>query len=175
MARRQNEGRRSHGGSMRIVDDLGVRASQGLIAFGTDLKVSLGNRGRIDVVHTRPGGVESLEPAVARTEPDRGSRRRGGRATLPAGPRTSSRSRTGQRHAVPVQLSSRRSSHDPGTRARRRRSTPPTRRRAGRRRRAAAGTPSRAWGGEHRNCSDGARVIAWTIEFLCGSGAGPEP
>lgn len=43
------EGRSSHGGSIRILDDLGVTASCGIVAFGTDMKVSLGNRGRADV------------------------------------------------------------------------------------------------------------------------------
>ncbi len=43
------EGRSSHEGSMRIIDDLGVKAACGIIAFGTDMKVSLGNRGRVDI------------------------------------------------------------------------------------------------------------------------------
>jgi acetylornithine deacetylase len=43
------EGRSSHGGSTRLLDDLGVTAVQGIVAFGTDLRVSLGNRGRVDV------------------------------------------------------------------------------------------------------------------------------
>ncbi len=44
------EGRSSHGGSTRLLDDLGVRAAHGVVSIGTDLKVSLGNRGRVDVV-----------------------------------------------------------------------------------------------------------------------------
>lgn len=43
------EGESSHGGSRRILDDLEVKAAHGLIAFGTDLRVSLGNRGRVDI------------------------------------------------------------------------------------------------------------------------------
>jgi succinyl-diaminopimelate desuccinylase len=43
------EGQSSHGGSRRVIDDLDVKASHGLVAFGTDLRVSLGNRGRVDV------------------------------------------------------------------------------------------------------------------------------
>jgi succinyl-diaminopimelate desuccinylase len=43
------EGRSSHGGSRRVIDDLEVKAAQGLVVFGTDLRVSLGNRGRVDV------------------------------------------------------------------------------------------------------------------------------
>lgn len=42
------EGRSSHGGSRRIIDDLGAQAAWGVIAIGTDLGVSLGNRGRVD-------------------------------------------------------------------------------------------------------------------------------
>lgn len=49
------EGRSSHEGSRRVITDLGLRAGQGIIAFGTDLRVSLGNRGRVDVVITVPG------------------------------------------------------------------------------------------------------------------------
>lgn len=44
------EGRSSHGGSSRILDHLEVRASQGVISIGTDLRISLGNRGRVDVL-----------------------------------------------------------------------------------------------------------------------------
>jgi succinyl-diaminopimelate desuccinylase len=61
------EGRSSHGGSARIIDDLGVRAAQGLIAFGTDLKVSLGNRGRVDVhVHVQGASSHSSQPWLGR-------------------------------------------------------------------------------------------------------------
>ena len=57
------EGKSSHGGSMRILDDLGVRAANGLVAFGTDLKVSLGNRGRVDVhVLVRGASSHSSQP-----------------------------------------------------------------------------------------------------------------
>jgi len=43
------EGKSSHAGSRRILDDLGVTAASGILAVGTDLRVSLGNRGRVDV------------------------------------------------------------------------------------------------------------------------------
>ncbi len=43
------EGKSSHGGSRRIIEELGVSTAFGILAFGTDLRVSLGNRGRIDV------------------------------------------------------------------------------------------------------------------------------
>ena len=43
------EGKSSHDGSRRILEGLGVSAAFGILAFGTDLRVSLGNRGRIDV------------------------------------------------------------------------------------------------------------------------------
>jgi acetylornithine deacetylase/succinyl-diaminopimelate desuccinylase-like protein len=43
------EGMSSHAGSRRVLDELGVRAAWGIVAFGTDLRVSLGNRGRVDV------------------------------------------------------------------------------------------------------------------------------
>jgi succinyl-diaminopimelate desuccinylase len=49
------EGRSSHGGSMRVIDDLGVNAACGIVAFGTDLRVSLGNRGRVDINVRVPG------------------------------------------------------------------------------------------------------------------------
>lgn len=44
------EGRSSHGGSSRILDELEVRASYGVVSIGTDLRISLGNRGRVDVL-----------------------------------------------------------------------------------------------------------------------------
>lgn len=57
------EGRSSHGGSSRIIDDLRVEASCGIIAFGTDMKVSLGNRGRVDVeVHVKGKACHSSQP-----------------------------------------------------------------------------------------------------------------
>jgi succinyl-diaminopimelate desuccinylase len=43
------EGRSSHGGSTRVIDDLAVSAACGIVAFGTDMRVSVGNRGRVDV------------------------------------------------------------------------------------------------------------------------------
>lgn len=49
------EGRSSHGGSQRIIDDLGIRARFGIVSISTDLNVSVGNRGRVDVRITVPG------------------------------------------------------------------------------------------------------------------------
>lgn len=49
------EGRSSHGGSRRIIDDLDVTAACGIVSIGTDLAVSLGNRGRVDVRVTVAG------------------------------------------------------------------------------------------------------------------------
>jgi len=49
------EGRSSHGGSHRVITDLGLPVAHGIIAFGTDLGVSLGNRGRVDLRVTVPG------------------------------------------------------------------------------------------------------------------------
>lgn len=49
------EGRSSHGGSMRLLDDLGLHAANGVVAFGTDLRISLGNRGRADILITIAG------------------------------------------------------------------------------------------------------------------------
>ena len=49
------EGKSSHDGSRRILDDLDVRAASGILAVGTDLRVSLGNRGRVDVKLTVEG------------------------------------------------------------------------------------------------------------------------
>jgi acetylornithine deacetylase len=49
------EGKSSHDGSRRILDDLGVTAASGILVTGTDLRVSLGNRGRVDVNLTVEG------------------------------------------------------------------------------------------------------------------------
>jgi len=49
------EGMSSHAGSRRVLDELGVRAAWGIVAFGTDLRVSLGNRGRVDIQVTVAG------------------------------------------------------------------------------------------------------------------------
>jgi acetylornithine deacetylase len=49
------EGKSSHDGSRRILDDLGVTATSGILLTGTDLRVSLGNRGRVDVNVTIEG------------------------------------------------------------------------------------------------------------------------
>ncbi len=49
------EGRSSHGGSMRVIDELGVRAASGVVAISTGGRVSLGNRGRVDLLITIPG------------------------------------------------------------------------------------------------------------------------
>jgi acetylornithine deacetylase len=49
------EGKSSHDGSRRILDDLGVTAASGILVTGTDLRVSLGNRGRVDVNLTIEG------------------------------------------------------------------------------------------------------------------------
>lgn len=61
------EGRSSHGGSRRIIDDLGVRAAQGILAFGTDMRISLGNRGRVDVdITVRGASAHSSQPDLGR-------------------------------------------------------------------------------------------------------------
>ncbi len=44
------EGSSSHGGSRRILDELGVRARSGVVAISTGMRVSLGNRGRVDLL-----------------------------------------------------------------------------------------------------------------------------
>lgn len=49
------EGKSSHDGSRRILDELNVKAASGILAVGTDLRVSLGNRGRVDVKLTVEG------------------------------------------------------------------------------------------------------------------------
>ena len=68
------EGKSSHDGSRRLLDDLGLQASYGIVAFGTDLRVSLGNRGRVDIEITVSGrschssqpwlGVNPIETAA---------------------------------------------------------------------------------------------------------------
>jgi acetylornithine deacetylase/succinyl-diaminopimelate desuccinylase-like protein len=48
---------------MRLLNDLGVTAGQGIVAFGTDLRVSLGNRGRVDVeVRVKGASSHSSQP-----------------------------------------------------------------------------------------------------------------
>jgi acetylornithine deacetylase/succinyl-diaminopimelate desuccinylase-like protein len=61
------EGRSSHDGSRRIYGDLGVRVAHSILAFGTNLRVSLGNRGRVDVRITVPGAsAHSSQPELGR-------------------------------------------------------------------------------------------------------------
>jgi len=61
------EGRSSHGGSIRVIDDLAVRASCGILAFGTDMRVSLGNRGRVDVeISVKGKSCHSSQPWLGR-------------------------------------------------------------------------------------------------------------
>lgn len=61
------EGRSSHGGSRRILDELGARAAWGIVSIGTDLGVSLGNRGRVDVLVTVSGeSCHSSQPWLGR-------------------------------------------------------------------------------------------------------------
>ncbi|MGH2736106.1 MAG: M20/M25/M40 family metallo-hydrolase [Actinomycetota bacterium] len=61
------EGRSSHSGSKRVIDDLGVTAASGIVAFGTDLRVSLGNRGRVDIEVRIPGeSSHSSQPWLGR-------------------------------------------------------------------------------------------------------------
>ena len=61
------EGRSSHGGSKRIFDDLGTTAAQAILAFGTNLHVSLGNRGRVDVqIAVHGASSHSSQPELGR-------------------------------------------------------------------------------------------------------------
>jgi len=60
-----SEGKSSHGGSRRIIDELGARATRAVLAFGTDLNVSIGNRGRVDIHIEVPGASShSSQPAL---------------------------------------------------------------------------------------------------------------
>jgi acetylornithine deacetylase/succinyl-diaminopimelate desuccinylase-like protein len=57
------EGRSSHEGSTRVLDDLGVKAAYGIVAFGTDMRVSLGNRGRVDIgIRVKGESCHSSQP-----------------------------------------------------------------------------------------------------------------
>ncbi|MGE2832636.1 M20 family metallopeptidase [Mycobacterium sp. SMC-4] len=57
------EGRSSHDGSRRIYHDLEVQAAHSILAFGTNLAVSLGNRGRVDVrITVRGASSHSSQP-----------------------------------------------------------------------------------------------------------------
>lgn len=61
------EGRSSHDGSRRIYGDLEVRVAHSILAFGTNLAVSLGNRGRVDVEITVGGSSShSSQPELGR-------------------------------------------------------------------------------------------------------------
>ncbi|WP_370324395.1 M20/M25/M40 family metallo-hydrolase [Euzebya sp.] len=61
------EGRSSHGGSRRLLDDLEVRAAAGVVCIGTDLAVSVANRGRADVVVEVAGAsAHSSQPWLGR-------------------------------------------------------------------------------------------------------------
>ncbi|WP_197375818.1 M20 family metallopeptidase [Mycolicibacterium baixiangningiae] len=61
------EGRSSHGGSRRLIEELEVSAAQSILAFGTNLQVSLGNRGRVDVQITVHGtSSHSSQPELGR-------------------------------------------------------------------------------------------------------------
>jgi acetylornithine deacetylase/succinyl-diaminopimelate desuccinylase-like protein len=58
-----NEGRSSHACSEAIIGALGERPSFGIIQLGTGLRLSLGNRGRVDVdVHVRGKATHSSAP-----------------------------------------------------------------------------------------------------------------
>lgn len=59
------EGMSSHGGSRRVIDELGARAGHGVLAFATDLNVSIGNRGRVDIHIEVPGAsAHSSQPEL---------------------------------------------------------------------------------------------------------------
>ena len=61
------EGASSHGGSARVLDDLSIRAACGIIAFGTDARVSLGNRGRVDVeILVKGASSHSSQPTLGK-------------------------------------------------------------------------------------------------------------
>lgn len=55
----------SHGGSQRIFDDLGVTGRAGVLMTGTDLRISVANRGRVDVVvHVDGASCHSSQPEL---------------------------------------------------------------------------------------------------------------
>jgi acetylornithine deacetylase/succinyl-diaminopimelate desuccinylase-like protein len=63
-----NEGRSSHACSDVILDTLGEKPEFGIIQIGTGLDVSLGNRGRLDIlVHIRGVAAHSSEPEHAQS------------------------------------------------------------------------------------------------------------
>ena len=58
-----NEGRSSHSCSDAILESLEDKPKFGIIQIGTDLKISLGNRGRVDVdIHVRGKATHSSAP-----------------------------------------------------------------------------------------------------------------
>jgi acetylornithine deacetylase/succinyl-diaminopimelate desuccinylase-like protein len=58
-----NEGRSSHACSMAVIDALPQKPSFSVIQLGTGLKISVGNRGRVDVnVHLRGSASHSSRP-----------------------------------------------------------------------------------------------------------------
>lgn len=65
------EGRSSHDGSRRVLDDLDVRAAHAVLAVGTDLTVRVANRGRVDVLVTAFGEAHhSSVPGAGRSPLD---------------------------------------------------------------------------------------------------------
>lgn len=59
------EGRSSHDGSRRVIDDLDAHGATAVLAFATDLKISVGNRGRADIHVVVPGAsCHSSQPAL---------------------------------------------------------------------------------------------------------------
>lgn len=65
------EGRSSHDGSRRVLDDLAVPAAAAVLAVGTDLTVRVANRGRVDVVVTARGEAHhSSVPGAGRSPLD---------------------------------------------------------------------------------------------------------
>lgn len=61
------EGSSSHGGSARVIDDLAIKAAWGIIAFGTDCAISLGNRGRVDVeILVKGASSHSSQPTLGK-------------------------------------------------------------------------------------------------------------
>jgi acetylornithine deacetylase/succinyl-diaminopimelate desuccinylase-like protein len=62
----------SHGGSKRIFDDLGVTGRAGVLMTGTDLRISVANRGRVDVVvHVDGASCHSSQPGLGDNPFDR--------------------------------------------------------------------------------------------------------
>ena len=96
------EGMSSHGGSRRVIDDLGARSARAVLAFSTDLQVSIGNRGRVDILIEVPGSSShSSQPSLGTNPLPRAAQ---AIAALDSAPLPTPHPALGEATATPYQL-----------------------------------------------------------------------